>query len=141
MTVSCVSLRTLRCFLEHLFYKAPQGNYIFYVQVAEFQPPDTVKNYFIDAFQVFYRKRTKSSHSKASIFLESLKITCEEICNEVARCQPASLPKKTLSQILLHEFCFHFLRMHNFFIQRGFERVGSQFLSLNFNLRVQLRFD
>ena len=56
MTVSCVSLRTLRGFLEHLFYKAPQGNYIFYVQVAEFQPPDTVKNYFIDAFQVFYTK-------------------------------------------------------------------------------------
>ena len=33
--------------------------------------------------------------------------------NEVARCQPASLRKKTLSHIFFHVFCLHFLRMHH----------------------------
>ena len=60
-----------------------------HVQVAEFQPADTVKNYFSGAFQAFYT-RTWSSHSKAFIYLKSLNFICE---NEVARCQPASLRK------------------------------------------------
>ena len=34
---------------------------LFYVQVAEFQPPDAVKNYFTGAFQAFYT-RSRSSH-------------------------------------------------------------------------------
>ena len=36
---------------------------LFHVQVAEFQPPNTVRNYFTSAFQTFYT-RTTSSHSK-----------------------------------------------------------------------------
>ena len=57
------------------------------------------------------------------------------------------LTKKTLSHILLHTFCFHFLRIHqNYFFRRGFESFRAQFLSGNvsgkqcFNLPVQLRF-
>ena len=47
------------------------------------------------------------------------------ICNEVARCQPASLQKNTLVHILLH-----FLRMdQDYFFRRGFESVQVQFLS------------
>ena len=64
MTASCVYLRILRSFSEHFSYRAPLGNYLFYVQVAEFQPPDTVKNYFTSAFQAFYTTLT-GSHSKA----------------------------------------------------------------------------
>ena len=36
------------------------------------------KNYFRGAFQVFY-KRSRSSHSKAFIYLKSLKTVCEEV--------------------------------------------------------------
>ena len=50
-------------FSEHLFYRAPLRNCLNHVQFAEFQPPDTVKNYFASAFQAFYT-RTTSSHSK-----------------------------------------------------------------------------
>ena len=35
-----------RSFSEHLYYRAPLRNCLFHVQVAEFQPADTVKNYF-----------------------------------------------------------------------------------------------
>ena len=41
-------------FSEHLFYRAPLGNGLFDVQVAEFQSEDTVKNFFTGAFQAFY---------------------------------------------------------------------------------------
>ena len=34
----------LRSFSDHLFYRAPLGNCLFHVQVAEFQPPDTIKS-------------------------------------------------------------------------------------------------
>ena len=65
-------------FSEHLFYTAPLGNSLFRVQDAEFQAPDTVKNYFTGAFQALYI-RTRSSHSRAIIYLKSLKITCEKV--------------------------------------------------------------
>ena len=40
--------------------------------------------------------------------------------------------EKTLSHILLHLFCLHFLRIHyNYFFQRVFESVRAQFLSGN----------
>ena len=63
------------------------------------------------------------------------------ICNEVARCQPASLQRK-LFHIPLHIFYFHFLRMyHDCFFRRGFESVWVQFLSaesgITCNLPVQ----
>ena len=51
---------------------------LFYVQVAELRPPDTVKNYFKGAFQAFYT-RSRSNHSKPFIYLKSLKIVCEEV--------------------------------------------------------------
>ena len=54
------------------------GNCLFHVQDAEFQQADTVKNYFKSAFQAFYT-RTRSNHSKAFIYLKSLKIICEEV--------------------------------------------------------------
>ena len=41
----------------HFFYKAPLGNWLFHTQVAELQPLDAVKNYFIGAFQVFIQER------------------------------------------------------------------------------------
>ena len=47
MIASCVYLWILRSFLEHLFYIAPLGSSLFQVHIAEFQPADTVKNYFI----------------------------------------------------------------------------------------------
>ena len=68
----------LKSFSERFFYKAPPGYCLFHVQVAEFQPLDAVKNYFIGAFQAFYT-RTRSSHSKAFIYLKSLKTICEEV--------------------------------------------------------------
>ena len=61
------------------------------------------------------------------------------ICNESAKYQPASLRKKTLLHILLHVFCFHFLRMHHdYFFRRGFENVQTQFLSRNIRKVVLL---
>ena len=77
MTASCICLWILRSFSEHFFYRAPLENCLFDVQVVEFQPPDTVKYYFTCAYQVFYT-RTRSSHSKASIFLKSQKTICED---------------------------------------------------------------
>ena len=78
MTASCVYLWILRSFSEHLFYGAPLGNCLFHVQAAEFQPADTVKNYFTGAFQAFYTRK-RSNHLKAFIYLKSLKIICEEV--------------------------------------------------------------
>ena len=40
--------------------------------------------------------------------------------------------EKTLSHILLHVVCLHFLRIHHdYFFRRGFESVRAQFLSVN----------
>ena len=61
------------------------------------------------------------------------------ICNEFAKYQPASLRKQTLLHILLHVFCFHFLRMHHdYFFRKGFENVQTQFLSRNIRKAVLL---
>ena len=56
----------------------PSEKLLFYVQVAEFQPPDTVKNYLTGAFQACYT-RSRSSHSKAFIYLKSQKTVCEGV--------------------------------------------------------------
>ena len=54
------------------------------------------------------------------------------ICNKVAKYQPASLRKKTLSHILLYVLCLYFLRMHHdYFFRRGFESVRAHFISGN----------
>ena len=78
MTTSCVYLWILTSFLEHFFYRGPLGNCFFHVQVAEFQPPDAVKNYFTGVFQAFYT-RTRRSHSNAFIYLKFLKTIWEEV--------------------------------------------------------------
>ena len=69
---------TLRSFSEHLFYGEPLRNCLFQVQDSEFQPADTVKNYFTGAIQAFYT-RTRSSHSKAFNSLKFYKIIGEEV--------------------------------------------------------------
>ena len=46
--------------------------------------------------------------------------------------KPTKLTKKALSNILLHVFCLHFLRIHHgYFFQRVFKSVRAQFLSGN----------
>ena len=72
-----VYLWTLKSFSNDLFYRASLGNWLFHVQVAEFQPPPTVKKYFTSAFQALYTK-TSSSYSKVFIYLKSPKIISEE---------------------------------------------------------------
>ena len=73
----CLFVNFVKFFRTPL-YRVPSGNCLFHVQAAEFQAEDTVKNYFIGAFQAFY-ERTRSSHSKAFIYLKSLKIVSEEV--------------------------------------------------------------
>ena len=68
----------LKSFSEHLFYTAHLRNYLFHVKVAVFQPANTAKNYLTGAIQVFYTK-TRSSHSKALIYLKTLKIIYEDV--------------------------------------------------------------
>ena len=108
MTASCVYLWSLRRFSEHFLYRAP----LFYVQVAEFQPPDTVKNYSTGAPRTFYT-RSRSSHSKAFICLKFLETVYKEV-NLLWSCEmpTRNFMKKALSHILRHVFCLHFLRMH-----------------------------
>ena len=96
-------------FTEHLFFR----NCSLHVQVAEFQPADTVKNYFTGAFQAIYT-RTRSSHSKAFIYLKSLEIISEEVNLQWSCEMPTwKFTKKTLPHILLHAFCLYFLRTHH----------------------------
>ena len=114
-----------RSFLERLIYRAPLRICLFHVQVAEFQPGDTVDNYFIGAFCAFHAfyTRTRRSHSKAFIFLKSLKIICEEVnlywSYEMPTCK---FTKNTLSRIPLHIiFAFIFWeRITITFFPRGF---------------------
>ena len=47
----------LRSFSDHLFYRAPLGNCLFHVQVAEFQPPDTIKSISQVLFKHFIQKQ------------------------------------------------------------------------------------
>ena len=56
--------------------------------------------------------RTISSHSKAFIYLKSLKTVCEKV-NLSWSCEMSTfkLTEKPLSHIFLHAFCLHFLRI------------------------------
>ena len=115
MTASCVYLWILRSFSDHLFHKVPLGNCLFHLQVAEFQPPPTVKKYFTSAFQAFYTSR--SSYSKSFMYLKYIKTICEKgnlqwSC-EMLTCK---LKKKTLSHIL--HFAFIFLEYTTITISR-----------------------
>ena len=50
--------------------------------------------------------------------------------------------KKTLSHILFHVFCLHFLRMHHdYFFRRGFESVRAQFLSAESSITFNYLFN
>ena len=60
-------------------FRTPLRNCLFNVQVAVFQPADTVKNYFKGAYSSTVYKNTRSSHPKAFIYLKYLKIICEEV--------------------------------------------------------------
>ena len=103
----CLSVN-FETFFRTVFFQSILGKLLFYVQVAEFQSPDTVKNYFTSAFQAFYT-RSRSCEMPTRNFM-----------------------KKALSRILCHVFCLHFLRMHlDYFSQRGFGSVRAQFLSGN----------
>ena len=116
------------------FFRAPLGNCFIHVKVAEFQLPDTIKNYFTGAFQAFYT-RTRSSHSKAFIYLKSLKTICEEV-NLRWSCKMLTIKFTKKSR---HAFCLHFLSMHHdYFFQRGFESVRARFLSGNNKRKVML---
>ena len=84
----CLSMNFERFFRSPFLQRTSGKLLISCIQVAEFQPPDTVKKYFTRAFQAFYT-RTRSSYSKAYIYLKCLKI-CEEVDLQVARCPPAS---------------------------------------------------
>ena len=63
MTASCILLLLLlvpvilRKFSDHLFYRAPLGNSLFHVDVAEFQPPDKIKSISEVLFKHFIQKR------------------------------------------------------------------------------------
>ena len=87
----CLSVN-LETFFRTLLLYSTTGKRLFYIQVAEFQPPDTVKNYFTGAFQAFYT-RSRSIHSKAFIYLKSQKTVCKgvNLLNEVARCPTGRL--------------------------------------------------
>ena len=132
MTASCDYLWILRCFSIHQFYGTTLRNSSFHAQVVEFQPADSVKNYFTGVFQAFF-SRTRGSQSKAFIFLKSLKIVCEEVHSQCSCEMPTcKFTKKTLSHILLRVFCPHFLRTHHdYFFWRDFGSVWAQFLSGN----------
>ena len=78
MTASCVYLWFSRSFSEHLVDRAPLGNWLFNVTVAELQPADTVNNCFAGTFQEFY-KGTRINLSKEFIYLKYLKIICEKV--------------------------------------------------------------
>ena len=52
---SFLGLSVLSSFSENLFYRAPLENCSFHAQVAEFQPADILKIYFIGAFEAFYK--------------------------------------------------------------------------------------
>ena len=95
------------------------------------KPPDTVKNYFTGAFQAFYA-RSRSSHSKAFIYLKSLKTVCEEVNLMKLRDANLQLYEKKLfhaSSLLYFAFIFSEYIMitsseealkvweHNFFLE------------------------
>ena len=136
MTASSIYLWTLRSFSEHLFYREPLRNCLFHVQVAVFQPANTVKNYFTGAIEAFYT-RTRSSHLKAYIYLKYLKIICEEV-NSLWSCEMTNCKYTKKNSVTYppscNTFCLHFLRTnHDYFFQRGFESVRAKFLSGNIN--------
>ena len=122
-------------FIEHLWETA-YFMYKLHFNQTVFQPANTVKNYFTGAIEAFYT-RTRSSHLKAYIYLKSLKIICEEV-NSLWSCEMTNCKYTKKNSVTYppscNTFCLHFLRTHHdYFFQRGFERVRAKFLSGNIN--------
>ena len=71
----CLYVNFEKFFRTPLFCRATLGNCLLHVQVAEFKPPDIIKDYFTDAFQAFCT-RMRNSHLKALIYkaFEGVKI-------------------------------------------------------------------
>ena len=88
MTLFCVYL-WIFSFSDHLFYRAVLGNCLFHVQVAKFQPPDTINS----IKQVFFMHSVlqEVAIKRRSLTWHPWKLSVKElIYNEVARCQPTS---------------------------------------------------
>ena len=80
---------------QNTFYRTPLRNCLFHVQVAVFQPTDTVKNYFTGAFQALYTRTREVAIRRRSFTQNPWRLSVKRlISNEVARCQPVSLRKK-----------------------------------------------
>ena len=104
MTASFVCLRILRSCSGDLCYRVPLGNFLFQVQVAGLQPPDTEKKYFTSSFQAFYTRRldgaaTRGVLYKKGVFRNLVKFTGKHLCrslffNKVAGLSPATLLKR-----------------------------------------------
>ena len=60
------------------FSRTFRGSWLYDVPVKKLQPTDTLKNYVLCSFQVFYR-RTRNYHSKWFIYLKFLKTTYEKV--------------------------------------------------------------
>ena len=92
---------------------------LFHAQVAEFQPPDTVRNYFTSAFQAFYIMKLRDA---------SLQVYEKNSFTHLLSCILPSFSQNA-SRLLF---------------RRGFESVRAQFLSaessIACNLPVQSQF-
>ena len=110
MNASCVHMWILS-FSEQFFYRELPENCHFLYKLKNFNH-QIHKKLFHRSFQAFYT-RTRSSHSKAFVYLKSLKTVSEEV-NLQWSCEIPTfkLTKKTCSHIFLHAFCLHFLRIH-----------------------------
>ena len=118
--------QTLKCWLG-LLLKSTSRKLLFHVKNADFQPPDTVKNYFTGAFQAFYT-RSRSSHSKAFIYSKSQKTICEGVTLSWSCEMPTC--KLTKKNSFTHPpLCI----LPSFSQNRGFESLRAQFLSGNVN--------
>ena len=102
----CLSVN-FKTFFRRLLLQSTSGKLLFYVQVAEFQPPDTVKTisqvlfkYFIQDREPAIRRRLFTKNSW-KLFVKKL------ICYEVARCQPAYEKKLFNTSSFMH-FAFIF---------------------------------
>ena len=129
VTASCAYLWILRTFSDHLFYNAPMGNCLFHSQV--------LFKHFIQEEVAIWRLSCTWNTWKLSVK--------KLICNEVERCQPASLRKN-----LFHTFSFMLLssfsqNTHDYFFPEETLKVCEHnffqvIKSGSKNLPFQLRF-
>ena len=112
-------------FPVYLFYRAPLGSCLFHLQVALFQPPDTIKFFSQVLFKYFKENET--------YIFGGIKILGNYlwISYSVMKLWDANLQTNEKTSFR-HAFCFHFLRIHyDYFFQKVFESVWPQFLSGN----------